>query len=318
MTGPRSTTNTAPRPSYELQLQSSSPALVFTNATNLEGTALLTALQPVRQVTSGRDGWTTLPGFDGALPLTDTTFRPTSMMAALKHEYVAAPDGTLSMKATYPEGSYTFGHKPQGGFSFYSPGPSAVDLTTAKEATLGYSVYFASNFQFNKGGKLPGFYGGDNAQTALACSGGRRSTTCFSLRFMWRKEGRGELYTYLPQHSANDVLCKVPPKSICNDDYGTSVGRGAFNFTVGAWNHISERIRLNDAGQANGEIQLFFNGVSVVNVGGLVLRDNAAGRIWGIQMQTFFGGSFKSPVTTEAYFSHFSVAITKKLSESES
>lgn len=132
--------------------------------------------------------------------------------------------------------------------------------------------------------------GGNDAQTALACSGGRHSTTCFSLRFMWRKKGRGEFYAYLPQHSANDALCNVPPMSTCNDEYGTSVGRGAFNFTVGEWNHISERIRLNDAGQANGEIQLFFNGVSVINVGGLVLRDNAAGRIRGIHMQTFFGG----------------------------
>ncbi|KAF7972972.1 hypothetical protein HWV62_10639 [Athelia sp. TMB] len=286
------------------------------SATSLAGTQLLAALMPVAQSTSGSEGWTTLAGVSGALPLSDATFRPTSILSALKHQYVAAPDGTPSMKATYPAGSYTYGHEPQGGFSFYSPGPSDVDLTTAKEATLGYSVYFAKNFQFNKGGKLPGLYGGDNAKTALSCSGGRRSKTCFSTRFMWRSEGRGEFYTYLPQVAANKVLCDVKPMSDCNDVYGASVGRGAFSFKTGVWNHISQRVRLNDAGKNNGEIELFFNGKSVINVSGLYLRDSAAGRIWGIQMQTFFGGneaSFKTPVTTEAYFSQFSVAITEKL-----
>ena len=60
------------------------------------------------------------------------------------------------MQAHYPAGSYNFGHEPRGGFSFYAPGPSDVNLTTAKEATFGYSVYFPDDFQFVKGGKLPG------------------------------------------------------------------------------------------------------------------------------------------------------------------
>jgi hypothetical protein len=60
------------------------------------------------------------------------------------------------MQAHYPQGSYNFQHDPKGGFSFYAPGPSDVDLTTAKEATFGYSVYFENDFDFNLGGKLPG------------------------------------------------------------------------------------------------------------------------------------------------------------------
>jgi hypothetical protein len=72
------------------------------------------------------------------------------------HTYTAAPDGKKAMKAHYPKGSYTFGFDPQGGFSFYAPGPADVDLTTAKEATFGYSVFFPEGFDFNLGGKLPG------------------------------------------------------------------------------------------------------------------------------------------------------------------
>ena len=61
------------------------------------------------------------------------------------------------MKAFYPEGSYTFTHAVKGGFSFYATGPDSVDLSKAKEATLSYSVYFEDGFDFQKGGKIPGF-----------------------------------------------------------------------------------------------------------------------------------------------------------------
>lgn len=291
-----------------------------TSSTSFTGTQLLSALFPV-PLKSGSEAWTTAEGAAHALPLSDATLRPIKVLSALSHSYVNAPDGKKAMKAHYPKGSYTFGKGHDGGFSMYSPGPSNVDLTTAKEVTLGYSVMFDKNFLWAKGGKLPGLYGGDNAETATSCSGGRRSTACFSARFMWRAGGAGEFYTYLPpftnsKFAANKKLCTVKPDSVCNPTYGASVGRGAFKFRVGVWNHISERVRLNDAGQANGELELFFNGKSVINVSGLMLRDNDQGRIHGIQAQTFFGGSessFANPVDTNSYFSDFSVAITEKL-----
>lgn len=77
-------------------------------------------------------------------------------MTALPHPYVNAPDGVLSMKATYPEGSWNFDNRPLGGLSLYAYGPDNIDLTTAKEVTFGYSVYFEEGFEFNIGGKLPG------------------------------------------------------------------------------------------------------------------------------------------------------------------
>lgn len=100
--------------------------------------------------------WTTSTSISGALPLADSTFRPHNQITALKHSYVDAPDGELSMQAYYPAGSYNFQNSPQGGFSFYAPGPTSVDLTTAKEATFGYTAYFPAGFEFVKGGKVPG------------------------------------------------------------------------------------------------------------------------------------------------------------------
>lgn len=132
--------------------------------------------------------------------------------------------------------------------------------------------------------------GGNSAGEAVGCSGGSRSNACFSARLMWRENGEGEFYTYLPPAlGSNRKVCSLP-NSHCNPTYGASVGRGSFRFATGAWTRITERVRLNDAGKANGELQLFVNGKSVLNVDGLELRNSESGKIRGMQMQTFFGG----------------------------
>ena len=154
---------------------------------------------------------------------------------------------------------------------------------------------------------------------------------------MWRTDGKGELYTYLPpDYSANKRLCNVAPESDCNDTYGASVGRGSFKFTAGARATIGQRVRLNDVGKENGELELFVEGKSIFTVKGLVFRDSSAGKFQGIQMQTFFGGAFyglpvnctlnlhdwfvfisagsesswASPKSQNTWFSDFSFAVT--------
>ncbi|RDX47444.1 hypothetical protein OH76DRAFT_1354240 [Lentinus brumalis] len=270
-------------------------------------------LFPVSDSTS----WSVSDDVSGALPFSDDTLRPFKAISELSHDYVTAPDGVLSMQAKYPKGSFKPSAQPRGGVSFYAPGPDSVDLTTAKEATLSYSVLFEDGFEFVKGGKLPGLYGGNSDDEAISCSGGRRDDGCFSARFMWRREGAGELYTYLPPDSyENKAVCSIPPESDCNDVFGASVGRGSFTFTPGKRTTIGQRVKLNDAGKANGELELFVDGKSMFTVPGLVLRSADAGRIRGIQMQSFFGGSDSSwatPKDQNVFFGDFSVAITQKL-----
>jgi len=236
---------------------------------------------------------------------------------------MAAPDGKEAMQAVYPAGSWGMAESsdhPRGGFTMYASGPTD-DITNAKEVTFGYSVFFDEGFEFNMGGKLPGLYGGDDADIATSCSGGDRSTACYSARLMWRPDGLGEMYTYLPDYtvsgfSANKAVCNVLPKSECNPTYGASVGRGSFTFKTGEWNTVTQRVKLNDPDEANGEIELWFNGKSVVNVGGLKLRDSASGRHRGMQVQTFFGGTgeeWASPKKQAAYFADFAMAVTERL-----
>jgi hypothetical protein len=74
------------------------------------------------------------------------------------------------IKVSYPKSSYSPSHKPKGGADFYStpllledhpilPDKSLL-LSRANNITLSYSVYFPEAFDFVKGGKLPGLYGG--------------------------------------------------------------------------------------------------------------------------------------------------------------
>ncbi|KAF5313851.1 hypothetical protein D9619_013050 [Psilocybe cf. subviscida] len=268
----------------------------------------------------GDASWTTLSGAKGSVPLNDGTLRPNHVSEGPAHTYVNGPDGRPSLRSHYPKGSYKPSATPQGGISFYAPGPSNVDLSTAKEAEFGYSVYFPSDFDWVKGGKLPGFYGGDSDDVAISCSGGRHDAACFSARLMWRANGEGELYTYLPPYTesafaANKKQCDFP-NSNCGTAYGASIGTGSFNFGAGKWTTVSERVKLNDVGQANGEIELFVEGKSIIKLDGLILRDNDEGRIRGLQMQSFFGGStteWATPKDQDVYFADLSVAILNRL-----
>jgi hypothetical protein len=69
-----------------------------------------------------------------------------------------------SLQILYPKGSNAPRNDPQGGTEFYA---HPLDLLTARNVSLQYSVYFPSDFDFVKGGKLPGMYGGHKG-----CSGG--------------------------------------------------------------------------------------------------------------------------------------------------
>jgi hypothetical protein len=64
----------------------------------------------------------------------------------------------------------------------------AVDITAATNVSFSYGVFFPVGFDFVKGGKLPGLFGGKKA-----CSGGAAAEDCFSMRMMFRTGGKGEV-----------------------------------------------------------------------------------------------------------------------------
>ncbi|THH19197.1 hypothetical protein EW146_g1929 [Bondarzewia mesenterica] len=223
-------------------------------------------------------------------------------------------------EAIYPKGSINPAGEIKGGFGFYLSGPRtfAEQLRDAEEAIMGYEVMFEEGWEWMKGGKLPGIFGGVG-NSAYGCSGGRKNERCkcFDLRLMWRAEGIGELYAYLPLTSSNAAqLLSVPPSSHQNPDFGISVGRGAWKFESGRWHKVAMRVRLNDVGAENGEVEVYIDGTSVIRAVGLLLRDDPASRIQGMHFQTFFGGNkpdWASPKDQRAWFASITGAVVRPI-----
>jgi hypothetical protein len=89
---------------------------------------------------------------------------------------------------------------------------------------------------------------------------------------MWRQGGAGEgqysnrawrfftassiadtlaVYAYIP---STTTLC-TQGSTICNSDYGVSLGRGQFTFATGKWQTIWLLVVLNEVGRSNGMIE---------------------------------------------------------------
>ncbi len=201
---------------------------------------------------------------------------------------VMYPKGTTTPTSQYnPNGK-------RGGTGFYAEPIAAVILARAKTVSLEYSVFFPADFDFVRGGKLPGLYGG--AGTTRGCSGGSTGTGCYSARFMWRRGGDGELYLYTPKSAEQDPEYeRIPPFTHRDLTYGDSVARGAVKFVRGAWTKIRVTVGLNSIGYPNpekdGTVEMHVNGKQVVKFDKMVWRTDPQVTTKGIMFQTFFGGS---------------------------
>ncbi|MEJ7636813.1 MAG: polysaccharide lyase [Singulisphaera sp.] len=137
-------------------------------------------------------------------------------------------------------------------------------------------------------GKLPGLFGG----TAINGRHIPDGEDGLSTRYMWRKHGDGEIYAYLPTST----------------EHGTSLGRGTFRLRPGRWYSLEQGVELNVPGKNDGRIRVWVDGKLMLDVGGLVFRDDEALKIEGIFFSTFFGGgdpTWATPKATHADFARF-------------
>jgi hypothetical protein len=197
-----------------------------------------------------------------------------------------APGGTL-LRVPYPAGSASRGMDgPDGGMQAYLQLPEPVDVLE-----LSYQVRFPADFDFVKGGKLPGLYGGTVTSGQHIPDG----TNGFSTRYMWRADGDGEVYAYLPT----------------SEEHGTSLGRGCWMFDSGTWNTIRQRVQLNTPGESDGRITVWQDDQLVLDRPGLEFRTTGELRIDGLFFSTFFGGdddSWASPVDQHADYAAFTLS----------
>jgi hypothetical protein len=198
-----------------------------------------------------------------------------------------APGGRL-LRVAYPAGSASRrAGGEDGGTQVYLRLPDGPVDTLA----LTYQVRFPDGFDFVKGGKLPGLFGGTVTSGRDIPDG----TNGFSTRYMWRRDGAGEVYAYLPT----------------SQEHGTSLGRGCWTFPTGRWSTVRQVVRLNTPGAADGEVTVWQDGRQVLRQRGVQFRTVDSLRIDGLFFSTFFGGgdsSWASPVDQHADFAGFAVS----------
>lgn len=100
---------------------------------------------------------------------------------------------TAIIEIAIPKGSINPNHPtaPKGGVGFRWK-PTAIRSATS--ACLAYSIWLPDDFEFKKGGKLPGLFGGTGPAGGTKADGANG----FSTRYMWRDGGQGEVYAYIP------------------------------------------------------------------------------------------------------------------------
>ncbi len=194
---------------------------------------------------------------------------------------VSYPKGSASPSTTTKYGA------PKGGAGFYAQ----YRMAPSDRLHMRYYLRFADNFDFVKGGKLPGLYGGTGNSGGNIPDG----TDGFSSRIMWRENGEGEVYAYLP----------------ASTDFGTSLGRGCFMFERGKWYSIEQELSLNKPGSSDGYVNIWVDGKPKFHAGNLNFRTTDALKINGVFFDTFFGGddtSWVTPVDTHIDFGNFAIS----------
>lgn len=219
------------------------------------------------------------PATDSFWGLENLTFFPLPDKAG-KYMRVFVPRGAIDPGTMRARGMR------QGGAGF----KSRVFPEGVLRATLSYRVRFPEGFDFVRGGKLPGLYGGKGN------SGGKipNGTDGFSFRLMWGRFGAGRVYAYLP-------------KSVI---YGSDLLANKFYFKTGVWHQVFQELILNDPGLANGVFRLWLDGRYIGEDANILIRTVDGLKINGLFFDVFFGGndnSWAPPADTYIEFSDFHI-----------
>ncbi|CAF3545024.1 unnamed protein product [Rotaria sp. Silwood1] len=199
-------------------------------------------------------------------------------------------NGTPFIRVHFPKGSWSpqateRAGLPQGGTQW----KSNLLHPELSDVTLTYSIRFPSQFNFVRGGKLPGLYGGKGNSGDDTPNG----EDGFSARYMWREKGRGILYPFLPDS----------PYMGTTYELGTPLFNGD-----NKWHTLAQRLQLNTPGKKDGIITVWYDGKEVFKTTDVLFRTVYTLKITGIFFQTFFGGStadWATPVATYIDFKDF-------------
>lgn len=168
------------------------------------------------------------------------------------------------LQVLYPRGSVG---PAQGGAQFLAKLPPAA------EYWLSYRVRFEPDFDFSRGGKLPGLTSGGSKFT-----GGTRPANGegWSARYMWGPAGAARVYLY---------HVDMP------GEYGDGIVLPDVTFVPGQWHRLTQHIRVNTPDGADGLMEISFDGKQVLQRSDIRYRIGQQGLIDSFYFSTFHGGN---------------------------
>lgn len=183
-----------------------------------------------------------------------------------------------------------------------------------EEVYLSYRVKFESGFDFVRGGKLPGLAGGTSPTGNTQADG----TNGWTGRMMWRTDFRG--VSGQPQQLTSDAISYAKYTDSGFDETGRDEDReywveeGGDRTLIesGVWYEIVQRVKMNDAGQRNGILQIWIDGRLVHDQQDVLFRTANTFSIDQMYFSTFFGGNedWRTSKDEIAYFDDFKISLS--------
>jgi hypothetical protein len=131
-------------------------------------------------------------------------------------------------------------------------------------ACLGFHVLLSADFDFGRGGALPGLAGGD------AAGGGDR----FLARLAWRPKGVGGATVHVTENGVTRAL----PAEL-----------EGFEFPRGKWLKVEQEVVLNAPGKNDGALRVWVDGALVIDRTDMGYRAKAETAISGVAVDVFYG-----------------------------
>jgi hypothetical protein len=144
--------------------------------------------------------------------------------------------------------------------------PRALQGKTS--ACLSYSVLLPADFEFHRGGVLPGISGADDK-----ASGDR-----FAVSFAWRSKDAGK--------EGGGVTLRVTENGATQ---GLPIERHAFDFPRGRWVKLEQEVILNDPKKADGILRVWVDGKLALDRDGLAYRDRPEVTVTGVSATVHYG-----------------------------
>lgn len=150
-----------------------------------------------------------------------------------------------------------------------------IPLAPQDEYFFSYRIKFDEDFDFIKGGKLPGLAGG-TVKAGCIPSG----YDGWSARMMYWENGKLSFYLYFPDQSTRWGE-RLYLKNQENDTLQINKGR---------WHRITQRVKLNTSGKSNGILQAWFDGKETFYSDTILFRKNDEIKTDRISYSVFMGG----------------------------